>query len=35
MGLTELFYPLWEAAGKPTLSEDESAWLRATRAAIS
>lgn len=30
-GLTELFFPLWEAAGRPDLSEDEAWWLRATR----
>jgi len=30
-GLTELFYPLWEAAGRPQLGEDERAWLRITR----
>jgi 5-methylcytosine-specific restriction endonuclease McrA len=28
-GLTELFRPLWETAGRPSLSEDESAWMRA------
>lgn len=28
-GLTELFRPLWEGAGRPSLSEDESAWMRA------
>lgn len=28
-GLTELFRPLWEAAGHPPLGEDESAWMRA------
>ncbi len=27
-GLTELFRPLWEAAGQPELSEDERAWMR-------
>jgi hypothetical protein len=32
-GLTELFLPLWEAVGRPPLSEDESAWMRAIRAA--
>ena len=32
-GLTELFLPLWEAAGRPLLSEDESAWMRAVRTA--
>jgi 5-methylcytosine-specific restriction endonuclease McrA len=30
-GLTELFFPLWKAAGQPDLSEDEAWWLRATR----
>jgi hypothetical protein len=30
-GLTELFFPLWEAVGRPDLSEDEAGWLRATR----
>ena len=30
-GLAELFNPLWEAAGRPKLSEDEHWWLRATR----
>ena len=30
-GLTELFFPLWEAVGRPNLSEDEAGWLRATR----
>jgi 5-methylcytosine-specific restriction endonuclease McrA len=30
-GLTELFFPLWEAVGRPDLSEDEAWWLRATR----
>lgn len=28
-GLTELFRPLWETAGRPSLSEDEMAWMRA------
>jgi hypothetical protein len=28
-GLTELFRPLWEAAGHPSLGEDESALMRA------
>ena len=28
-GLTDLFRPLWEAAGQPQLSEDERAWMRA------
>lgn len=28
-GLTELFRPLWQAAGQPPLSEDEAAWMRA------
>jgi hypothetical protein len=28
-GLTEHFRPLWETAGHPSLSEDESAWMRA------
>lgn len=28
-GLTELFRPLWEAAGRPQLSEDERTWMRA------
>jgi 5-methylcytosine-specific restriction endonuclease McrA len=28
-GLTELFHPLWHAAGQPPLSEDEAAWMRA------
>ncbi|HZN73546.1 MAG TPA: HNH endonuclease [Micromonosporaceae bacterium] len=28
-GLTELFRPLWEAAGQPPLTEDERAWMRA------
>jgi hypothetical protein len=28
-GLTELFRPLWNAAGRPPLSEDEYAWMRA------
>jgi 5-methylcytosine-specific restriction endonuclease McrA len=32
-GLTELFRPLWIAAGRPTLTEDESAWMRATETA--
>jgi 5-methylcytosine-specific restriction endonuclease McrA len=32
-GLTELFRPLWEAAGRPSLSEDESAWMRAVSSA--
>jgi hypothetical protein len=32
-GLTELFLPLWEAVGRPPLSEDESAWMRAVRTA--
>lgn len=30
-GLTDLYHPLWEAAGKPHLGEDETWWLRATR----
>ncbi|MGH3695672.1 MAG: HNH endonuclease [Pseudonocardiaceae bacterium] len=30
-GFTELFFPLWEAVGRPDLSEDEAWWLRATR----
>jgi hypothetical protein len=28
-GLTELFRPLWEAAGRVPLSEDDHAWMRA------
>jgi 5-methylcytosine-specific restriction endonuclease McrA len=28
-GLTDLFRPVWEAVGRPTLSEDEAAWMRA------
>ena len=28
-GLTELFRPLWAAAGRPPLSEAERAWMRA------
>lgn len=28
-GLTDLFRPLWEAVGRPTLSADEAAWMRA------
>jgi hypothetical protein len=28
-GLTELFRPLWEAAGRPALGEDEMSWMRA------
>jgi hypothetical protein len=28
-GLTELFRPLWEAAGQPPLSETDRAWMRA------
>ena len=28
-GLTELFPPLWDAAGRPSLGEDETAWMRA------
>jgi hypothetical protein len=28
-GLTELFRPLWEAAGRPPLSETDRAWMRA------
>ena len=30
-GLTELFHPLWEAAGRPPLSEDDSGWMRVIR----
>jgi len=32
-GLTELFYPLWHAVGRPVMSEDETWWMRATRTA--
>jgi hypothetical protein len=32
-GLTELFRPLWDAVGRPPLSEDEHAWMRAVAAA--
>jgi hypothetical protein len=28
-GLTELFRPLWAAAGRPPLSETDLAWMRA------
>lgn len=28
-GLTELYRPLWEAAGRPLLSETDRAWMRA------
>ncbi len=31
-GLTELFEPAWEAAGRPRLTSDEMTWMRATRA---
>ena len=31
-GLDRPVFPLWEAAGKPKLGEDESWWLRASRA---
>jgi 5-methylcytosine-specific restriction endonuclease McrA len=32
-GLTELFRPLWEAAGQPPLSETDRAWMRAVERA--
>jgi len=32
-GLTELFYPLWQAVGRPAMSEDETWWMRTTRTA--
>jgi len=32
-GLSELFRPLWQAAGEPSLTEDERAWMRAVDAA--
>jgi 5-methylcytosine-specific restriction endonuclease McrA len=32
-GLTELFRPLWDAVGRPPLSEDERAWMRAVNTA--
>jgi 5-methylcytosine-specific restriction endonuclease McrA len=32
-GLTELFRPLWEAVGRPPLSEDEHGWMRAVETA--
>jgi hypothetical protein len=28
-GLTDLYRPLWEATGRPALSEDEQTWMRA------
>lgn len=31
MGLTDLYFPLWQAAGEPELGEDERWWLRASR----
>jgi 5-methylcytosine-specific restriction endonuclease McrA len=34
-GLTEVFRPLWNAAGRPPLSEDEHAWMRAVETASS
>ena len=30
-GLTDLYFPLWRAAGQPELGEDERWWLRASR----
>ena len=30
-GLTDLYFPLWQAAGEPELGEDERWWLRASR----
>jgi hypothetical protein len=32
MGLSDLYLPLWEAVGKPKLGDDETWWLRASRA---
>jgi 5-methylcytosine-specific restriction endonuclease McrA len=31
LGLTDLYIPLWEAAGRPRLGEDETWWMRAIR----
>jgi len=28
-GLTDLFHPLWQAAGSPPLSDDDRTWMRA------